>query len=236
MDYLISQRPNVFHNIPRKKLDLFIDDLSISLKDNPIGLSTIIQAFTRYWESNIPVDYWMLQMDDFKGPKPLVDIYNLFSKDINIAYKEGFSYCFAGPHGVGKSMTCACILKSVVESGKFTGLYVNLTDIISVLTSKDEDKNDARRLLLEVDFLVIDEVDQRFMGTDNAIDLFGRLLEPTIRTRIQNRMPIIICTNSPDVVGGFNGALKNSLKSLMKELKTVSILGDDFRGKKGATK
>lgn len=131
------------------------------------------------------------------------------------------------------TMTCACILKRVVEIKQYSALYVNLTDVIHVLlTSSAEDKVWARKTLLETDFLVIDELDDRFMGSENAADLFGRILEPIMRTRIQNRMPLFFCTNTSKVEESFSGPLKASIESLMNLVKLVPIVGgDDARTK-----
>lgn len=124
------------------------------------------------------------------------------------------------------TMTCACILKRVVEPGEYSALYVNLTDIIHVmLTSDAEEKSSGRETLLNVDFLVIDELDTRFMGSENAADLFGRILEPIMRTRIQNRMPLFFCTNSSKVEESFSGPLQASIESLMNVVKLVPVVG-----------
>jgi DNA replication protein DnaC len=174
-------------------------------------------------------------MHDFRGADILADTYKKITKNVPRAYKDGSRICLAGAHGIGKTMTCACILKRVVETGKYSALYVNLTDIVNFMTTPGGEKQEARRLLLSVDFLVIDEFDQRFMGTDNAADLFGRILEPTLRARIQNKLPLLLCTNSPNVVSSFTGALQNSIRSLMKVVQMVPILDfDDYRDKRGA--
>jgi hypothetical protein len=236
----MDTQPNLdllpFQNIPRKKLDDTILSLQNRFAQDGVLNSDgakLCDAFQRYWDSNIPVDYWFRDMHDFSGDKGLLKRYTEITSDIPKSFQEGVRICFAGGHGVGKTMSCVCILKRVVERGQHDALYVNLTDIIHVMTSPDfETKNEARHRLLNVDFLVIDEVDQRFMSTENAADLFGRILEPIIRTRIQNRMPLLLCTNSPNVVDSFSGSLKESIKSLMKLVTVQPVLGKDFRGNK----
>lgn len=119
----------------------------------------------------------------------------------------------------------SCILKRAVEK-QYSALYVNLVDIIHVmLNSKDAALSNARDILLNIDYLVIDEFDTRFMGSENAADLFGRILEPIMRTRIQNRMPLFFCTNSIKVEGSFSGPLQASIKSLMNMVTMVIIVG-----------
>lgn len=98
------------------------------------------------------------------------------------------------------------------------------------MTSSNTDKKEcARNQLTTTDVLVIDEFDSRFFGSDNASDLYGRLFEPTLRSRLQNKLPTILCSNNIDVTAGFHGALKESIGSLLKLVKVVPVLGKDFR-------
>jgi DNA replication protein DnaC len=223
---------NPFLNIPRKKLDDALKDIKDHYSDKN-GILTregaiLTEVFYGYYQANIPVDYWWRDMTDFIGPQSLKVFYESYISDINRAYKEGKRARFGGKHGIGKTLTCACILKRVVETQKYSALYVNLTDVIHVLlTASPEEKIWARKMLLETDFLVIDELDDRFMGTENAADLFGRILEPIMRTRIQNRMPLFFCTNTSKVEDSFSGPLKASIESLMNLVKLVPIIGGD---------
>lgn len=228
---------NPFLTIPRKKLDETIDDvLKYHSKDGILTREGAILAevFQKYYQANIPVDYWFREIDDhWEGPDNLKKYYNDLIKDLPGAFKEGKRARFAGKHGIGKTMLCACILKRVLDKTKYSALYVNLTDIIHVmLTTPSETKNLAREILLSVDFLVIDELDTRFMGSENAADLFGRILEPIMRSRIQNKMPLFFCTNSLKVEDSFSGPLQASIESLMNVVKLVPVIGgNDARAK-----
>lgn len=189
----------------------------------------LTEVFYRYYNANIPVDYWWREFDEnWQGPIKFAEYYQEITSDIKGAYKEGKRARFGAKHGIGKTFTCACILKRVVETDKFSAFYVNLHDIISVMLNSPPDvKNQAKEILLNVDFLVIDEVDSRFMPTENAADLFGRILEPVLRTRIQNRMPLFFCTNTSKVEDSFSGPLQASIQSLMYLVKTVPVIGGD---------
>lgn len=190
------------------------------------------KAIHKYAESNIPVKYWGLEMDHhFYGDEILKEKYDEMASDIRKVYHDGIAYCFAGGHGRGKTMTCCNVLKRAVETG-YSALYVNLNDIVTVTLSKDsDDRGIARKELLVVDFLVIDEFDPRYMPTDKVSDLFGKILEEIFRTRHQNGLPLLMCTNSPNVVESFTGNIKASIESLMSTLKMVPVLGEDFRKK-----
>jgi DNA replication protein DnaC len=83
-----------------------------------------------------------------------------------------------------------------------------------------------------VDFLVIDEFDSRFIQSDNAADLYARTLEGIFRTRSQNKIPTLMCTNSPNIIETFNGSLKNSVDSLFNGyLNIFPVFGEDYRKK-----
>lgn len=228
---------NPFFSIPQRKIDLAIEDINrLHLKNgklSPEG-AILLDAIYKYAYANIPVDYWWREMDNFQGSKSLVNVYDIVTNDIKQYYKLGTNYCFSSAHGLGKTFVTSCILKRVVEND-YTALYVNLVDIINILANYETDKNlksEARQYLQDVDFLVIDEFDSRFMGSDNASDLFGRIFEPIVRFRIQNALPTILCTNNTNLNEMFNAALQQSFNSLLKKFKIVAALGKDFRGNK----
>jgi DNA replication protein DnaC len=233
MNSLDFSRSPSLNNIPKKKLNEWLTTVEASEEDLKTK-STRLIAINRYAESNIPIEYWSLKMEkDFHGDPRLFTKYNEYTADLKNSYISGHSICFAGGHGLGKTMTVTCILKKASHKG-FSCLYTTLSDIVTVLTSAPNDEKFlAKRELALVDFLVIDEFDSRFMPSDNAADLYARSLESVFRTRSQNKLPTLMCTNSPNVVESFNGPLKASIDSLMKGyLKVFPVLGDDFRKKR----
>ena len=233
MDNLNFIRSRALNNVPSRKLQEVLDNIKGSTADLSIQNVKLIEA-NRYAESNIPLEYWDLKMDkNFRGDPRLLAKYNDYVADLKLAYTEGRSICFAGGHGRGKTMTVTCILKKASQKG-FSCLYTTLSDIVTVLTqASGEDKYLSRRELAMVDFLVIDEFDSRFMPSENAADLYARSLESVFRTRSQNRLPTLMCTNSPNIKETFTGPLKASIGSLMSGyLPVFPVLGDDFRDKK----
>jgi len=186
-------------------------------------------AYNRYANSNVPVSYWNLDMKDFKGPIALNNAYEEIIKDLSLSYKNGISVCFAGSHGLGKTSTATNVLKKACQKN-YTCLYTVLENIVSALTdAPSEERFLARRELTGVDFLVIDEFDPRVIQTEATADLFGKMLENIFRTRSQNKLPTIFCTNSPNPVESFTGSIKNSIDSLMSQVKVIPVLGKDFR-------
>lgn len=233
MDTLDLSRSRALNNIPPRKLQQALD--AVNNSEETLSTKNVrLIAINRYAESNIPIEYWTLKMDrDFKGDPRLLTKYNEYVDDLTASYHNGASFCLAGSHGRGKTMTVTCILKKASQKG-YNCLYTTLSDIVSVLTQAGgEDKFLARRELALVDFLVIDEFDSRFMPSDNAADLYARSLESVFRTRSQNKMPTLMCTNSPNVIESFHGPLKASIGSLMAGyLPVFPVMGIDYRDKK----
>lgn len=245
MEYRLL-RSQALNNVPDKKYKEKINSIIKSceicnknfknenISDGLCQKCAIINvAYNRYAESNIPIEYWDLKMDlDFKGYAPLKSKYDYIVSDLKKVYFEGTSICFAGSHGLGKTMTVCCILKKASQKG-FTCLYTTLSDVVNaMIQSESNDKFLCRRELVMVDFLVIDEFDSRFISSENSADLFASVLENIFRTRSQNRLPTFMCTNSPNIIETFNGPLKQSLSSLMSgHLKMFPVFGEDFRSK-----
>ena len=223
-------RSKALNNIPARKLKEKLDSIEREEQDPHIKVLKLT-AVNRYAEANIPIEYWGLKMEkDFHGASQLMTVYQDIVSDLKQAYVNGVSICFAGTHGTGKTLTSTSILKKACDKG-FNCTYTTLSDAISTLTQADhEERFLARRELSMTDFLTLDELDPRFMSTENSVELYARTLETIFRTRSQNKLPTFICTNSPNVVESFSGPLKASIDSLMKGyLTVVPVLGEDYR-------
>lgn len=213
-------------SVPKLKLELALKSLDAEIKDENKRM-IIKKAFHRYWEANIPVKYWTLEMKlHFQGDSSLMEEYNKFAVDIKSSYSRGDSICLAGRYGIGKTLASTNILKRALEAG-LSGLYLNLNDIIAA--TKSNESYLARKELITTDFLVIDEFDPRYIASENASDFYGRTLEDILRNRSQNKLPLIMCTNSPNPVEAFNGAIKESVSSLMNYVDVIAIVGKDYR-------
>lgn len=221
MNFPDFSRSKALNNIPLRKLQDKLSQVETS-QETPEIKHFRLTAYNRYAESNIPLEYWDLKMEyHFKGDQRLLAKYQTYVEDLKNSYVNGTSICFTGNHGLGKTMTGTCILKKAAQKG-YSTLYTTLSDIVNVLTQAgSEEKFLARRELNTVDFLMIDEFDPRFMPNENAADLYARTLESVFRTRSSNKLPTLMCSNSPNIVEAFNGPLKASVDSLVKGYLTV---------------
>lgn len=230
MDYQNFYRSQSLNNVPYKKYQLHISNLS-KFQLTPRQESLKKLEYSRYHSSNIPIEYWNLNINkDFTGSVLLKSTYDSYVADLSKSFQDGTSICLAGQHGTGKTFTACSILKSA-SLKDYQCLYTTLSDAVAVLTSAPyEDRFVARKELSMVDFLVIDEFDNRFMASDNAAELYARTLETIFRTRISNKLPTIMCTNSPNVIESFSGALRSSIESLFKGyLQIIPVFGKDHR-------
>ena len=233
MDTQDFSRSRALNNLPSKKLSSAIAAIENSNETGEIKILKLI-AINRYAESNIPIEYWTLKMErDFTGDPRLLDKYNEYISDLNKNYHTGSSICFAGTHGVGKTFAATCILKKACQKG-YTCLYTEASKMVAAITqSSNEEKWLAGRELSMVDFLAIDELDNRFFASEAANDLFAKSFETIFRGRKQNKLPTIICTNSPNLVESFQGTLKQSIGSLFADgIQIFPILGTDYRKNK----
>src|SRR3984957_12553094 len=189
------ERSRILNNIPPNKLQ----DALEKTKDNVAQI-----AINRWNESNIPVQYWAKEMEkDYHGDVKLMEKYQDYIKELSNSYKQGSSFCLAGQNGRGKTFTLTSILKRACNKN-YSCLYTTIETIVAVLNTYGEEKNIARRELMMVDFLAIDEVDNRFFGNSDASnDLFARSFETIVRTRLQHNLHVLMATNSPNIKESF---------------------------------
>jgi DNA replication protein DnaC len=174
----------------------------------------------RMASANIPVDYWNRTMKDFYGCDRLKETADEYLKDINQLYTEGTTVYFAGERGRGKTMVSCSLLKKAILSG-YSSYYTTLTNLVDDILRN----NNQRTTLQQIDFLVIDEIDNRFFPTINSMELYGGQLESIIRSRMQNKLPTIMCSNAVDIGMVFGGQYGTSFKSLWSQFVNVVVVG-----------
>jgi len=189
-----------------------------------------VKLIDRFINANIPVDFWHREMSDFKGDKKLLKLYNTIEEDLKEYLLNGKSYLLTGNHGVGKTYFSCAVLKLACAKN-YRALYSTMGDVVNVLINGDRQvRYEARRELMMVSFLVLDEFDSRFMGSDSAAELFGRILESIIRIRFQNNMPTILISNNGDPTKALGDHLGPSMNSLIAGYcRKLYIIGADYR-------
>ncbi len=183
----------------------------------------------KYADSGIPVSYWMMSFKDFAGDKNFKNKIKAIVSDIDNFYDVGGSLMFVGSLGTGKSYMASVILKLAISKNYFCK-YTTMADIITNITSSGQNYSSLKELLA-VDFLVIDEFDSRWIfPSEKTEKLFGLNLEHIVRTRFQNHLPTILCSNTEDVDSVLSGDFSKSFRSLRsKYLQVMYVGGKDFR-------
>jgi len=173
-------------------------------------------------EAEIPVDYWFRKMEDFYGEQNFKNYILKYIIDIEQEYKHGLVLCFVGHRGAGKTMAACSILKAALLKD-YSVYYTTMVDTVSKMLSPASHL--FRNIIKKLDFLVIDEVDQRFFPSPGSQELYGNHFENVLRTRVQNKLPTIICTNSEDVSQIFGGEFETSFASLRAQFMQVLRAG-----------
>lgn len=217
--------------VPAKKMQVIEEKIKKECGCQGSGCSdcrTKVARMRMYANAEIPMDYWPLAMKDFKGDQNFKQyIINDILSDIKKVYEEGMSLAFVGNLGIGKTYAAACVLKTALMSG-FTARYIYMSDIIQKST---ESNSHIFEELTTVDFLVLDEYCDRYVfPSDKAEQLFGQTMERVLRHRLQNRMPTILCSNTPDLKDVLAGEFSRAVDSLFSRyVKIIYVSGKDFR-------
>lgn len=80
-------------------------------------------------EAEIPVDYWFRNMKDFYGEKNFKEIIISYIENLDSEYKNGYTLCFAGHRGTGKTMAACSILKKALLNGYLVN-YTTMVDLV----------------------------------------------------------------------------------------------------------
>jgi len=184
----------------------------------------------RYALSGIPVAYWSISFKDFSGDQNFAEIFRDKLKDVNSFYDNGKSLILVGSLGVGKTYSICCLLKLAIVKD-YSTIYTTMADVIS-RTIRDGG-GEYLQSLLEVDFLAIDELDPRWIfPSEKSEQLFGSTMEHLLRSRFQNGLPTIMCSNADDVDKIFAGHFGKTFKSLRSQhVEIIYVSGKDHRRK-----
>jgi len=225
--------------IPKAKIDRYkkriVETCKACVGDGCTKCLSRASRIDRYASANIPVEYWSMSFKNFSGDKNFKDIIKKKIEDIDAMYDSGKSHMFSGNLGTGKTYTACCILKRAVAKG-YSGSYTTMADVVANILSGQVDTARYYSELIGKDFLVIDEFSSHWIfPSEKAEQLFGTSLEYVLRTRFQNQLPTILCSNDDDVDAIFGGFFAKSFRSLRSHHVDLYVVGGrDQRRKSGA--
>ncbi len=220
--------------IPEKKLNFLKknirEECSECMGDGCVKCRKKISRITKYAVAGIPIDYWLLPFKNFSGDPNFKKAISSRIRNIDGLYAKGESLGFVGNLGTGKTYAACCLIKKAIVSG-YEAKYVNMSDVVNGLVSKSSDNSQYLSELMNVDFLVIDEFDKRWVfPSEKSEQLFGQTLEHILRSRFQNQMPTILCSNTENIDDVLSDDFSRAFSSLRQQyMKIFIVAGRDFR-------
>lgn len=184
----------------------------------------------RYAMAGIPTIYWSSSFKDFVGDVNFGDLFREKLKDINKIYDQGQSMMLVGSLGVGKTYSICCLLKLAIVND-YNSIYTTMADIVNRVIK--DNSGEYLQSLLDADFLAIDELDPRWIfPSEKSEQLFGSTMEHLLRSRFQNGLPTIMCSNADDVDKIFAGHFGRTFRSLRSQhIEVLYVGGKDQRRK-----
>ena len=158
-----------------------------------------------------------------------------YVKEASKFRSEGIGLYLWGANGTGKTHLMNCAFKEFI-SKRYKVRIFSIDEIVDKYTMSwysDEDKQELTQMLRTVDFLGIDEFGKNVDQDGNARylpELVKRVVESTIRYRVQMRLPMWFASNTePKFV---KDVFSEDVASLLKEaVIPVLVKGSDYRGK-----
>jgi len=185
----------------------------------------------KYYKSDIPIDYWDKSFKNFDSNKILKSKIKPYISDIDSFYDDGTSILMVGTLGTGKTYMASSMLKMAITKG-YSSKYINMVDIISsIISNNSVNSGEFIEKIINYDFLVIDEIDARWIfPSEKSEQIFGCYMEHILRSRFQNKMPTILCSNTLEISKIFSGDFSKSFKSLINHyVDTIVVAGKDYR-------
>ena len=190
------------------------------------------KRYKRYYKAKIPRAYWKVSEDNFYGDKKALKIVSAYMDNIKSADRNGLGLLMWGTNGNGKT-SLACIMLMYACDKKYSAFYTTLQNLLNMIMDSfksDDQKNHVRDLLVNVDFLVVDEVGKEHIKKNKETGtVFGITeFEEILRHREGMKKPTFIVSNSrPQQMEARYGISIGSL--FQGTLKTIEVTGVDTR-------
>ena len=187
------------------------------------------RRYKRYYKSKIPKNYWKITPSNFDGDQKALKQVKRYIDHINNAHKNGLGFLFHGTNGNGKT-SLSCIIAKAALDYRFSALYSTFQQILNLIMSSfndDEKKDGVRKLLHEVDFLIIDEVGKEHLkkqvGTGTVFGLVE--FEELLRYREGTNRPTFIVTNlrMRELESKYGPSITSLFHGVMKEIEVTGV-------------
>ena len=196
----------------------------------------LFELYLRMAVANIPIKYWDFDFDKLDDANASVKVKVLeYCNKLPKVLDKGVGLYLVGSNGVGKTLTASLILKQALNAG-YSARFTTMSEVLAMSSDgmyDREAREHYKQELIEVDFLVIDDITKTYKNTDKQSSTYiDTQFDYLFRTRANANLPIIITSNHQreDALKSANETLTNSLLSLFSEhLKDITFLGKDRR-------
>jgi DNA replication protein DnaC len=184
--------------------------------------------------AGVPVKFYEAELEQFDRCPPAKKKIESYVNKLSMAFEKGVGLYLCGSQGLGKSFCEAIIAKSALRKG-YSVLYTNLNEVITQFGDGfyDKEVRDAyRHEVLQVDFLIVDDIDKTLMNTEKSISYIAAAFDQLFRTRSNELLPTILSANKTreEFFKNSTGTFGASALSLLAEhLIDVLFIGKDKR-------
>jgi DNA replication protein DnaC len=120
-------------------------------------------------KANIPKEFWDVENMTVMANQECFDLIQKYVDHIENAFENGLGFLMIGENGVGKTTAATMILAKAIRAGH-TAFYTTLSDLVDAFYKSVKDDWVVEKLaeLLDVDFLVLDEMDKAHMKSGST--------------------------------------------------------------------
>lgn len=222
--------PKIFEKLKKLKVQLQ-KDCTQCKGSGCIYCSARFDLYERCAASMIPIKYWDLKLEDINKTIG-VDRIKMYINQLSLAYDNGHGLFISGKNGNGKTLAACSVGKEALKKD-YSVRFTFLNEIITSFSDAMYDSSWRAQLkkdILEVDFLIIDDIDKAYISEDSKY--VNSILDTLFRTRVQNCRPVIITANVglDSILKSKEEVFSKSLLSLFDEsLLQVAFVGNDKR-------
>lgn len=188
-----------------------------------IEAAAIFELYIKQAKANIPVKYWDFRLPDLTWSSIATEKLKKYIKKLDYAKQKGIGLFLYGSNGVGKSVSAAVVLKYALQR-QYTARWSMLSELISLSSDGVYDKEARdrfRKEVLEVDFLVIDDIGKTFVSQKSTFTSVH--IDFLFRTRSNQCLPTIVTGNLPreQIATGEDSFSKGLMELLQENLLDV---------------
>lgn len=137
-----------------------------------------------------------------------------YNENLKEMLELGKGLFLQGENGAGKSFLATLILRKALEQG-YSGYFILQRDLINAAFAAlyDNDvRDDLEKVICEIDFLIIDEIDKMFIDSGEKVQ---NLLEGLLKKRSYANKPLVVTSNK--AMHQLGATLGNTIVSMFEE-------------------